>query len=40
MGIDSRALPPPLIVLCLRPRQVYFVWAHVQEYSDRRSGLI
>ena len=40
MGIDSLAWPRTHIVLCLRPRQVYFVWAHVQEFSDRHPGLI
>ena len=40
MGIDPRAWLPAHIVLCLRPRQVYFVGAHAQEFSDRRPGLI
>ena len=40
MGIDPRAWLPAHTVLCPRPRQVYFVGAHAQEFSDRRPGLI
>ena len=38
MGIDPRAWLPAHTVLCLRPRQVYFVGAHVQEYFRPPSG--
>jgi len=40
MGIDPHAWLPAHTVLSPRPRQVYFVGAHVQEFSDRHPGLI